>query len=75
MSASELRQRYHKGGSVPDSELSASQLRARYGVQSNNCDFSTSSKANENSDAIMLAVGAFAVVVFLYFVFNYFTSM
>ena len=34
-SASELRKRYHKGGEVPDSELTASQLRARYGIQSN----------------------------------------
>ena len=32
-SASELRQRYHKGGSVPDSDLSASQLRGRYGIE------------------------------------------
>ena len=32
--ATELRQRYHKGGSVPDSDLTASQLRGRYGIQS-----------------------------------------
>ena len=33
LTATELRQRYHKGGSVPDSDLSASQLRGRYGIQ------------------------------------------
>lgn len=27
LSASELRQRYHKGGSIPDNELSAQQVR------------------------------------------------
>ena len=32
-SASELRQRYHKGGSIPDSDLNASQLRGRYGIE------------------------------------------
>ena len=35
LSASELRKQYHAGGSIPDSELSASQLRARNGIQSN----------------------------------------
>ena len=31
-SASELRQRYGPGGSLKDSELSASQVRARHGI-------------------------------------------
>lgn len=35
LTASELRQRYHAGGTATDSELSAKQLRARYGIQSN----------------------------------------
>mgnify|MGYP003385761470 CR=1 FL=1 len=35
MSASELRQRYNRGGTAKDDELSASQLRARHGVQKN----------------------------------------
>lgn len=34
-SASELRRRYHAGGSVKDSDLPASQLRARYGIAGN----------------------------------------
>lgn len=35
LSASELRQRYNRGGTARDDELSASQLRARHGVQKN----------------------------------------
>ena len=34
-SASELRQRYGPGGSLKDSELSASQIRARHGIHAN----------------------------------------
>ena len=33
MSASQLRQRYNKGGTAQDSELSAAQLRSRHGVK------------------------------------------
>ena len=65
-SASELRQRYHRGGSVPDSALSASQLRARYGVQSNKPDFSTSQSGSKSTDMMVLVGGGFAVVVVLY---------
>jgi hypothetical protein len=35
LSASELRQRYHKGGTAGDDELTASQLRARHGIAPN----------------------------------------
>lgn len=35
LSASELRMRYHRGGTVPDSDLTSSQLRARHGVPAN----------------------------------------
>jgi hypothetical protein len=35
MSASELRSRYERGGSVRDSDMSAAQLRARYAIPSN----------------------------------------
>lgn len=35
LSASELRQRYHRGGTANDDELSAAQLRARHGIPSN----------------------------------------
>ena len=37
-SASELRQRYGKGGSAKDSDLSAAQLRARYSIPNNGND-------------------------------------
>ena len=60
-----LTSRYHKGGSVPDSELNASQLRARYGVQSNKSDFSSSGKGG-NGDAIMMGAGVFFIVLILY---------
>lgn len=35
MSASELRQRYERGGSVRDCDLSAAQLRSRYAIAGN----------------------------------------
>ena len=35
LSASELRKRYHKGGTAGDDELTASQLRARHGIAPN----------------------------------------
>ena len=38
LSASELRQRYHRGGTATDDELSSSQLRARHGIPSNKGD-------------------------------------
>ena len=46
LSASELRQRYLKGGSLPDDALSASQLRSRHGLASNTRGFSTSEWAS-----------------------------
>lgn len=36
LSASELRNRYHRNGSVADDQLTSAQLRARHGVPSNN---------------------------------------
>ncbi|KAF4735980.1 hypothetical protein FOZ62_027741 [Perkinsus olseni] len=35
MSAGELRRRYGPGGSAPDSDLTASQLRARHNIHNN----------------------------------------
>jgi len=35
MSAGELRQRYERGGSVRDCDLSAAQLRSRYAIAGN----------------------------------------
>jgi hypothetical protein len=36
LTASELRQRYHRGGTLNDDELSSAQLRARHAIPSNN---------------------------------------
>jgi hypothetical protein len=47
MSATELRQRYDRGGSVRDCDLSAAQLRSRYAIPTNStchagsCSFGT----------------------------------
>jgi len=35
LSASELRMRYHSGGTIPDDELTSAQLRARHAIPSN----------------------------------------
>lgn len=61
LSASELRQRYHKGGSVSDENLSAAQLRARYGIGSNPKDFST----RENATSGGYTTALFAVLAVL----------
>ena len=42
MTSSELKQRYHRGGSAKDDELTAKQLRARHAIPSNRPDFATS---------------------------------
>lgn len=58
-SASELRQRYHRGGTVKDDELSSAQLRAKYAIPANRKDFSTnedeSAKRKSNSSAMVIA--------------------
>lgn len=36
LSASELRRRYHRGGTLKDDELTSAQLRARHGIPTNN---------------------------------------
>jgi len=40
-SASELRARYERGGTLSDDQLTASQLRARHAIPHNTRDFST----------------------------------
>lgn len=35
LSASQLRQRYHRGGQLKDDELTSAQLRARHAIPSN----------------------------------------
>ncbi|CEM38406.1 unnamed protein product [Vitrella brassicaformis CCMP3155] len=59
LSASELRRRYGPGGSAPDSELSAAQLRARHNVQ--NREF----RADDGGGVLMYVVAGIALIVFL----------
>ncbi|CCI43990.1 unnamed protein product [Albugo candida] len=57
MSATELRQRYHRGGAVQDSNLSAAQLRSRYAIPSN----TFKQERHHTTDTTMLA--AFLVAI------------
>eukprot|EP00499_Haloplacidia_sp_CaronLabIsolate_P006190 CAMPEP_0196780692 /NCGR_PEP_ID=MMETSP1104-20130614/8441_1 /TAXON_ID=33652 /ORGANISM="Cafeteria sp., Strain Caron Lab Isolate" /LENGTH=75 /DNA_ID=CAMNT_0042150907 /DNA_START=15 /DNA_END=242 /DNA_ORIENTATION=+ len=68
-SASQLRQRYHKGGSLDDSQLSASQLRARHGIPSNSAEFSTG-RGGDSNVAIIASVAIVALVGLLVFLFS-----
>mmetsp|Transcript_8936 Transcript_8936/g.15165 ORF Transcript_8936/g.15165 Transcript_8936/m.15165 type:complete len:80 (+) Transcript_8936:46-285(+) len=71
LSASELRQRYHRGGSANDDELTAAQLRARHGVASNKADFSTGDKGGQQDMGGVVLLGglvlAALVVAGLYY--------
>lgn len=49
-SASELRKRYHRGGTVKDDELTSAQLRAKYAIPGNR-----KGKANEKCCKIPFA--------------------
>ena len=70
LSASELRRRYHKGGSLADSELSAKQIRARHAVPSNTADFSTRHGGAGGGSMPMRLVGVLLLIAVggLYFV-------
>ncbi|GLE00456.1 hypothetical protein PINS_up009213 [Pythium insidiosum] len=57
--ASELRQRYERGGSVQDCDLSAAQLRARYAIPNNTF------KPDKSQNNMMLIVGAVIALVVL----------
>ncbi|KAG7401312.1 hypothetical protein PHYBOEH_001728 [Phytophthora boehmeriae] len=59
MSASELRQRYERGGSVRDSDLSAAQLRSRYAIAGN----TFKEKPSETNP--MMIIAAVVVLVIL----------
>ena len=57
LSASQLRQRYTRGGDAKDDELTASQLRARHAIQSNAKDFSTAGGSQGLSSLIQVIGG------------------
>lgn len=67
-SASELRQRYGPGGSLKDSELSASQIRARHGIQGNS--FTGSDGSSSFVIAILVLAIAAGVGALAYFKFT-----
>jgi hypothetical protein len=69
LSAGELRRRYGPGGSVPDSDLSASQLQARYAIPSNAKDFSSKPVVEEvPMSTVVVIAGAVGVALLLAYV-------
>ena len=56
MSAGELRRRYHKGGSAKDSDMSASQIRARHGVKNREFAGAVSAGGGNQMTIIIAAV-------------------
>lgn len=60
-SASELRKRYLRGGSIPDDQLSSAQVRARHAVPKNRDDFSTGDSEGDSYNKI--AVGLVVLLV------------
>lgn len=71
MTSSELRQRYHRGGSAKDDELTAKQLRARHAVPSNRPDFATSQSNTQalgsNAVVVLVVVFVLGIVATLFF--------
>ncbi|KAG2772544.1 hypothetical protein JG687_00000455 [Phytophthora cactorum] len=59
MSASDLRQRYERGGTVRDSDLSAAQLRSRYAIPGNTF------KEKPSDSNPMMIIAAVVVLVIL----------
>ncbi|KAJ0409818.1 hypothetical protein P43SY_005712 [Pythium insidiosum] len=57
--ASELRQRYERGGSVQDCDLSAAQLRARYAIPNNTF------KPDKSQSNATLVIGAVVALLVL----------
>eukprot|EP01035_Chromulina_nebulosa_P028831 gene28831-38121_t len=73
LSASELRQRYHRGGTLNDDELTSAQLRARHAIPSNSKDFSSAplnSSSSSGSSVFIIAVVIVAVAIVGYILFN-----
>jgi hypothetical protein len=70
LSASELRQRYNRGGTVKDDELTAAQLRARHGIPKNKSDFSTGSKDDSTNTVVIVVVALLVCGVIAYVLAN-----
>ena len=69
LSASELKRRYHRGGSIPDDQLTSAQVRARHGIPSNRDDFA-SSKSGGGGFPIAATLAVVLVVLVLFFLMN-----
>ena len=69
LSASELKRRYHRGGSIPDDQLTSAQVRARHGIPSNRDDFA-SSKSGCGGFPIAATLAVVLVVLVLFFLMN-----
>jgi hypothetical protein len=77
LSASDLRRRYHRGGTAKDDELSSAQLRAKYAIPGNRKDFSTNDEESERrvkGSSTMMVAATVGVLVLLalaaYFIFS-----
>mmetsp|Transcript_31470 Transcript_31470/g.53093 ORF Transcript_31470/g.53093 Transcript_31470/m.53093 type:complete len:82 (+) Transcript_31470:65-310(+) len=66
--ASELRKRYHRGGTVADDELTSAQLRARHAIPANSKDFSEGgeSKPPNAIPVILLCVIMLIMIAIIY---------
>ena len=73
LSASELRQRYHRGGSAKDDELTAKQLRARHAIPSNSAEFSTSTAEGGKGGPSPAVIGV-VLLVLVVLVVGYFVT-
>ncbi|CAK4708141.1 unnamed protein product [Aphanomyces euteiches] len=66
MTASELRSRYGRGGSVRDCALSAAQLRSRYAIEKN----TFKDHPTDNTTMIAVAIAAILVIAGAAFYFS-----
>lgn len=62
--------RYHRGGSIPDDQLTSAQVRARHGIPANREDFASRRGENDGGFPIAAIVAALFVVVILYLLMN-----
>ena len=65
LSASQLRSRYHKGGTLGDDELSSSQLQARYGQPKNSKNWSKKPAKSAFPPEMIALIFVVAVVILL----------
>lgn len=68
--ASELKRRYHRGGSIPDDQLTSAQVRARHGIPSNRDDFASRGGGGEGGLPIAALLAVVVVIIVMYFLIN-----